>query len=435
MERDYLIVISAIAMIGIIVSALAANPLIASITIPASGVIGIGVQARSGSVEDIQAAVDQATETGTPLVKIPEGNWTFAAVGSYRVNINVPSTGLRITGAGIDQTILRLPADESVMYTQMFCVNGESGGRIDISGITFWGRPHYATSLTGDIGIWIQSCQDFRIHHCSFHDLGSAGVWVNDKDTLRGTGGDISKVSQGLVDHCGFYRMYKPSCYWQGIAYGYGVSIARGDAYYDTPWDSNIWNILGRYYKNVYIEDCYFDTCRHAGQSNHGGVYVFRYNNIVNPPYTRDAMMTGHPARMYALPVWGMRAWEIYNNTFDLTGEGYSAILVAGGGGVIYNNAITDSDPSDFDRFAEIQTSWTDDPNVAIEGSPHDLWIWSNSLAGIEEPFAAFSRHANLPAPVEWDGVGDEPLIWYSTQEPWGGTYTPYTYPHPLTLE
>lgn len=378
--------------------------------------------ANSGSVGDIQAAVDGAETAGGGTVYVPAGHWIFEATSTNYVGI---PGGVNVFGVGINATILDMPDDVTDTHTTMFVVDGSNGKKTRISGMTFKGRKG---TDTGDLGIRLTSCIDFRIDHCSFHDMGSVGVYVKDDPK-----GDISKISQGVIDHCSFIDIYKAPAYSAGNGYGYGVSVSCKGGYEDYPWDPDIWNILGKYNHNTFIEDCYFSGCRHNAQAGIcGGVYVFRHNTVENVPYYRLGWMTGHPPRMYDIPVYGMRCWEIYNNIFDAKTESCNFLLCEGGGGVIFNNTIIGG-YRDTDIFVDVASAETSDERVAQEGSPHDLWIWDNFLTGVETAISARSQAGN-PVPQEWDGSGTEPWSWYTTQEPWGGNYTPYPYPHPLTV-
>jgi len=255
--------------------------------------------------------------------------------------------------------------------------------------------------------------------------MGGAGVSAQDHDTQYGiVGGDPNRVSQGVVDHCYFYDIYKAGATQAGTGYGYGVAISRAMNYLWTPWDDNLWNLLGKYDKNVFIEDCYFWHCRHAVTGNFGAVYVLRNSIIEDITGSGNAQITGHPVRKDA---YGMRAWEIYNNTFRWTGIGAKpwGIHMEGGSGVVYNNTIQNT----YYVYQFGSCEYSGNPFYP-KGNLADMYVWNNIESG-------------YVARIYWidnTGVGGDPApvenVNYFLRAPLGseGNYTPYIYPHPLTL-
>jgi hypothetical protein len=381
-------------------------------------------------VEDIQAAINTAIAIGAVNVTIPEGNWTFATSGSFRVNITVPAKGLNIFGAGINKTVLAMPVDDSAPSTTMFNVVGTSGGRIRISGITFKGRPNWQTSPTGDTGITLQVCKDFRIDHCSFYWMGGNGIRVYDAEyQYNHYGGDLNLISQGVIDHCNFYQIYKPVCTQQGRGYGYGVGIGVAYNYlwgYNIYWEpEQIWsNLFGKYNRNIYIEDCYFSGCRHAVTGNWVGAYVLRYSTIEDTALYEVAT-TGHPVRE---DVFGMLACEIYNCTIRRSpnlGWQFEGPLVEGGSALIFNNTLENLDVA-------FELGSCEDKNGTPyypKGSTREVYIWDNTVVNCNK---FLNSHSNEP---EGDPAPVENVSYFLYAPSYNGhSYSPYTYPHPLTL-
>ncbi len=176
-------------------------------------------------------------------------------------------------------------------------------------------------------------------------------------------------------------------------------------------WESDISKILGKNLDyTVFIEDCYFSKWRHCIAGNLGIHYVWRYNTI-----QYDFGQGSIDAHGVSTGPIGTRAIEIYKNEIiDRDSNwvpiyGYSrAIQFRGGGGVVWDN----HEDGTYDQFVYLTS----------EGSPpytpNDIWIWGNEVG------------ATLVATDGTVQAGEE----YHLNEPTTFTYTPYTYPHPLTL-
>jgi len=396
----------------------------------------ITVTAKSGSVTDIQAAVDSVASSGG-TVYIPEGTFSFDVSGDRRVEFTVPERGIQIIGAGIDQTVLQMPIDDSAPNSVMFDVNGLSGGKIRITGITFKGRSNRETSPTGDTGIRLKSCTNFRVDHCSFYDMGGNGVQIYDaKNTYGWEGGNIDKVSQGVIDHCSFYGIYKSACTSVGRGFGYGVVVGRAwhylwtvpNLYPNSPWNST--DGYGKYYKNTFIEDCYFTGCRHAVVGNWAGAYVLRHSVMEDDPI-HDCMTTGHPVRSNVL---GMYYCEIYGNIIKRTGiysASFSGILVEGGSALIYNNVI---DNLGSQAPCVIGTSEVVNPEFYPLGNTKETYIWNNELIDTPSTIAVTTNAGGTP--VEGIDFFTDLTGMYTTEQIQAmidaKDYQPYTYPHPL---
>jgi hypothetical protein len=439
-EKIWATLLVSIIFVGFLILPAAVFPqLDSSALIRSSGTIAQMGNATSGSVGDIQAAIDWVIAAGGGTVYIPEGTFDFDPRDSgytspwwqvTGVHFDVPAGGIQIIGAGKDKTILKYPEDSELGgFTDKlggFYIRGQSGGKVRISGITIKAQTNYLTSSIPNMGIWLESCTDFRVDHCSFYWMGEVAVWVNDAEATYGdSGGDITKVSQGVVDHCDFIDLYKPVVTQQGNGYGYGVSVARAYHYLWTVpnlYPDDPWTIFGKYEKNTYVEDCYFTGCRHGTQSAWAGAYVLR-NSVIEDLGVYEVATTGHPVRTDVL---GMFAQEIYNVTIRRTAQSsqrFLGPLVEGGSSLLYDLTLENLESS------FVIGSCEDAGNDFYPlGRTKEVYIWDNQIINCGE--MTIEDNTGLggdPAPIE--GVH-----YFLHEPPSEKNYTPYTYPHPLTL-
>jgi hypothetical protein len=380
------------------------------------------VWAKSGSAEDIQAAVDAVAAVGGGVVYIPEGDFSFTIDSNKKAANNMPAGviipgGVSVIGAGIGKTILReveRPPDPAFMFT----VNGINGKRVRISGISFIGYKFTEEGNPFTYGICVMGATDYRIDHCYFEDFSSKAIDV--------TSNWIGGVNRGVIDHCIFDNPYHDNQNVTGVnggqkLWGYGIVVC-GNGYNET-WYENIEDVLGKYdgLRNiVYIEDCIFSRCRHAvaGSTVGGGFYVIRHCNITMPRY--QGMLDVHGS-WFPAPYVGGRGLEAYDNVINGTdkgGKGFPnvAILIRGGGGVVYNNTIINTTEG---------AIWLQREDANPICAVKDLWIWNNNLIN-SSPL--ITNNGNYTENVDY--FLRAPNL---TQD--GFEYTPYPYPHPLTLE
>jgi hypothetical protein len=438
-EKSYTLLLLYVIVVGtLILPSAVASLEIFSVYISSSGTIAQTANATSGSIEDIQAAIDWVVAAGGGTVYIPEGTFTFDAYDDRRVEFTVPAGGIQIIGAGIDTTVLEMPVDDGAPNTLMFVVHGLFGGRLRISGITFKGRPNIDTSPTGDCGIFLESCRDFRVYNCSFYWMGSVGVVVTDTENTYGHEGgptDPLYISQGVVDHCDFIEIYKSQCTAQRRGWGYGVSVSRAYHYLWTVpnlYPEDPWTVFGKYDRNVYIEDCYFTGCRHATHGNWGGAYVLRYS-VIEDQGMYAVATTGHPVRENVL---GLLTCEIYGVTLRNNGKyvgHHPGFLVEGGSGLLYDNSIENIGDSAF----VLGSAEYINPEFYPLGNTKETYIWNNQLSGAS---ATPLINENVGGtPVEGTDFFTDLTGMYTTEQVQAlvdaKNYSPYTYPHPLTLQ
>jgi len=408
MQRLHVAVIMALILVGILMIAWATGLVLEYYTIHNSGsILANAVTASSGSVTDIQSAVNQIESLGGGRVYIPAGNWLFDATPS--VMVTIPG-GVSVFGAGKFLTNLTLRAGSTYDSTTMFYVDGANQLPVRVSGITFIGRTGAAAADTGDNGVFIDNTKDFRVDHCSFHVMGSCGVAVFNSV--------ISLSCQGVVDHCDFYNIYKPGAETAGTGFGYGVGVERTYSRSDEAkiWAPSLNGILGTYANVTYVEDCYFQGCRHSICAYATGAYVARFNTFTDMHvYYGSGHCDVHGA--YPDGVYGGRYMEVYNNTFlnPANDSNYphmyeysKALRMRGGGGVFFNNVAV--------NYAYMVCLSTDDGNPSItKCKVRDLYMWNNVYDGdyIEEE----------------SGGHVENSTYFLYPRP---SYTPYQYPHPL---
>lgn len=395
---------------GIFTLSPAISSLIANVVVRSTGQILIGADARSGSAKDIQAAVDWVVgHGGIGNVYIPEGTWNWVNIGESWTEVAVPA-GVNIFGAPTERyangsvvqwkTIITVPYDppSSVAF---FSVEGTSDPDepTRISDIEILGYRYSHTSSTSmQVGIWISNVINFRVDHCYFRDTCWGGVHVVGSDLQNGL-----DTACGVIDHCKLVNTVGVVEPWDNRTLDYGVYVSRGGGWSIdySPWESDITKVLGKYTNyTVFVEDCYFEKWRHCVVSRDGAHIVLRHSIIKNDYGYGSVDIHGDSPG---------RAYEIYNCTFSGCEE--DAIWWRAGGGVVFNNTVTD-----YTVFAYLTRENTDSKYW-----PHDIWVWNNKLpTGV--------------SPVTTDG-GPVKDVDYFLHAPYTFTYTPYQYPHPLTSE
>jgi hypothetical protein len=378
-----------------------------NIIIKSSGqIVTPNVYAASGSPSDIQAAVDAVMAAGGGTVYLPEGDFAFDDYSqTYRnspvgvlVNMYGFSGNIRIIG---NNTILR-QTQEPPSGSSMFRVEGFNGGRIRISGIKFVGN--VSTGELNSMAVWMYRCKDFRIDHCDFTDFSDSTIMTSCYTGNPDTWG----YNRGVIDHCTIDNPYKDVI---GGSWGYGIYVSGPGR--EEAWIDNIDSLLGKYNELkwcVYIEDCTFSRCRHAIASIGDGYYVSRYNTFTEPRPKNYGMIDVHGC--LSSEGIGGRGLEAYSNTiYAADGYDYSmAFGLRGCGGVVFDNTIVDC------RYGVTLSH-----DVWVEKySVKDLWIWDNTFDNVAIP--VYDQYESYEENVD-----------YFLYEKTG--YTPYTYPHPLTLE
>ncbi len=342
------------------------------------------VSAATASVTDIQAAVDELRGDG--IVRVPAGR--VQAIGTIHI-----TGGVSLIGAGRDETVLFRGPDNSDKPTAPIVeIQGANGKASQIVGINFVGLQDPA-SKTSDNGITVLDAKGFRIAHCRFERFGFSAVYV------RGN-------CRGVIDHCLFANNFKKPI--NNLGYGvvvYGAGEWRDDL---QPGSAD----------SVFIEDSEFIGSRHAVASNGGARYVFRHNRVHGNDNSQavDCHGPGYGSKH------GTQWIEVYDNLIEKPIGGSTAMVLRGGGGVVFDNTIKDYARGinltlDFDK----RIDWT--RPYPIPEQIQNMWCWNNTLKG-EATVPVISKRSAEHIKPDRD--------YFSRPMP---DYTPFRYPHPLAAQ
>lgn len=422
----------AIILIGILISSPALSSLVRIVTIPSNGNISGNVTAASGSSQDIQTAVNLLSSAGGGTVYVPSGNFTFnidfttLRVDNGYAGVQIPG-GINVIGAGNNQTILCCPLtgwhySDQTSGQSLFILNGANGKPIRISGIYFQGSNNFATGADDDraLNAISEYCvTDFRIDHNTFIDFNNHAIeawlnlgWVNNPNG-----------NKGVIDHNIIDNPYKDTFYTlTGTVpiWGYGIGVTGY-----SEWKT-LSQVLGQYGADtVYIENNSFRRCRHDIASSSGAWYVARYNTFF------DNIKEGYGA---FVDVHGSgRGCEVYNNTFIDVAEDYRStnqpqywgtynnlgVGLRGGAAVIFNNTIIN---------CFVGVNLANDQGGNSEWRINQVWVWSNTYTDVANSYVNYSDYYPVRQDIEF-------FLRAPTQGQDGFVYTPYPYPHPLTLK
>jgi hypothetical protein len=418
---------SLIVLIGEFFGGYTNSLLISSVLISSSGQIGqIGneVYAASGSPSDIQVAVNSISSSGG-TVRVPAGtyNWSHQTV-------NIPG-GVNIIGASpagckghednwTSYTPTTILHNTMPPFNQMFLIDGSNGKPVRISGIQF-----ECDALTGGnddingVAVIVEPCINYRIDHCTFINFPEIAVYIDSSSAV---------TSRGVIDHCVVDNPYKLA--GSGWLWGYGV-YATNDFFEIENWDSDVKHFAGKYDNMPYgttvmvVEDCHFSRCRHATDGISGAWEVIRYNLIDNsiPPYG-DVDSHGSASWVSA------RGFEVYNNTMiqtpsddDNYGNGDIAVRLRDGSGLVYSNTFVVAPSNNGSAYF----IYLDDDSAYYGSYPitkiSQTYIWSNTYNGS----SFLNNRGGYTQNVDY-------FLRAPNQQQDGFTYTPYMYPHPLTL-
>lgn len=364
---------------------------------------GYEVTAASGGIDDLQAAIDEVYAQGNGTVYIPAGTFTFDPNGTAFGKDNKPTGvksygGIDIIGAGASQTILNETQDPPVIGyagTSMISVDGTNEIPFRISGIKFQG--HITRENVSAVGLQICGGTDFRIDNCWFDSFDSQGI--NAKGAVYPAG-----ANRGVIDHCNFTNSYKEVAHPDSDEWKWGYGVIVWSLNPDTWADFD--TILGEYYEAtnvVYIENCWFNACRHAVSESQGGYYVIRYCNITNNVLPNYGSIDTHGFNKG-------RGCEAYNNTVTAT-LGYGAaqaVWLRGGENTVFDNTFINCSHgiqiySESTAFYQVKNSYFWD--ITMDGG--GTWFQNN-------------------APTDYT----ENVTYFLYERP---DYTSFTYPHPLT--
>ena len=363
----------------------------------------------------VQAAVDQVYDAGGGTVYLMAGSITWPSTLYVPGKVNIIGAGSPMITQGVDQKWIPEP-------TTIITVNGntaiavnhsghtQSYNSVRIANIKFLNTVHNGTFVE------LLNAPISRIDHCVFQGNESLGASMYQVG-MDSVWSDPSAATTGVIDHCNFV--------WGDYGLHVGPRL----------WINN--KPLGTS-DAVYVEDNYFNSFGHPISGFNGAHWVFRHNYVTSHtyadggwgygidahgPYFED--LGGAGAGQYR----GTNVTETYNNYFDSppsvnnggTADNWGALRLRSGVGVIWGNTFKQH------RHAVIFTEDSYTCSHSGLDSPHNFYIWNNTLINISEN------------PYWYDGLGCTPTyITFGTggimvDTPMPG-YTPYTYPHPLTL-
>jgi len=282
------------------------------------------LDARSGSRDDVQAAIDAAKDGDT--VRIPAG--TFVWTKAIRIGTDKDVGGkwtivgqkhLTIQGAGIDRTIIvdEVPRHPNGIDDALFVIHTLEGKPFRLTGMTLRGGAT-ETGWAGAVQIRGTS-KRVRVDRLKFDHVQARGLHID---------GEI----YGVVDHCEFVI----GAWLQAIWVGH--SAWGGRTYGDGSWASPL--ALGTE-KAIFIEDNIF-RAEGAGSATAtvdswmGGRWVFRHNRVVN-------MTIGNHGTESSGRWRGCFSMEIYRNVFERPDPKHWATVGGSRSGtaVIFENTVT----------------------------------------------------------------------------------------------
>jgi hypothetical protein len=415
----------------------------------------VEVWADSGLPDDIQLAITQISATGGTVyipssITQPDGKWYW-----HGETVTIPSGGVNLIGASMagcsghesnwaSYTATTILHNIHIPNKPMFIVGHDTHGQTTneasrFSGIQFEsdGPVDRADEDTGgNTCVVMHQIPNFRIDHCTFVNFTSTAIALSDNCGW----GHVNVSCYGVVDHNVITNPYKLTPPPDAVArwyWAYGIIVGGGMRADSegilTEWDENVSDWFGYYgHKSsstiAYIEDNHISLCRHPVASNAGAFYTARYNLIDKPAcgYTAASMdvhgaayPAGRGMIAYGNTIVGapenVQPWNPANPYYSV------AVGLRGGSSLVYDNTfICDNNPNN--KFLLLSTG---DNKVGLEYmAVSKTYIWGNTVTG-----AAFSG-VDTGITLNVDYFTREP-----TQAQDGFTYTPYSYPHPLTLE
>jgi len=436
--KFFAVVLIIVILTGIFSLSPAITSLVTSIVIGSTGQISATqVNAKSGYPQDIQAAVDWVAAVKGGTVYVPAGTWNWTGQ-----TVTVPGGVSVIAASGtagctshpswtVNTASVIIYNNITVPSSEMFTISGNNSR---ISGIQFEATPpanstaEAADSNCVAIGVsGAGNVSGVRIDHCTFINFCAMAVGV----TTVQSGGPTN-IASALIDHCVINNTYKmtPDPLGSGWLWGYGFYVGG----WDTWWNDTtapITSFLGQFdtipsgFPVLYVEDCAMSYCRHAVDAIQGGWIVCRYCYINHPYPTYYGMLDEHGTGPNAWP--SARGFEFYDNTVvaEPTDDSEAAqVWLRGGGGVVFNNTFLNV-ATESQYYGAIMLNNETTPGE-LDETLHNVWIWGNTID--EGVLVMNGSGASFVQNVEY-------FLRAPTLAQDGFAYTPYPYPHPLTLK
>lgn len=275
----------------------------------------------SCSQSEVSSAIVSAAAGDT--IQCPAGTWSWSDIDITK--------DVTIRGAGIGSTRINIAAS--------FGIESPPGylGAFRLTGFTFASTANFGDYWYAMLSV--RNGRGWRIDNNEFQIHSSA------KDGSGGNGLLIEGDAAGLIDHNRFVKGSGSGCVHAAIQISNsGTTSTSLDAQKYSWLNFDPDALLGSSDHTVFVEDNYFfnpDNCAehnsHAIYTRHGGVVVFRHNEIHG--FNADV----HPFD----DEHGGYVFEISNNTWvaDVPSL-FTLVDIAAGTGVIYGNSLVGSGAS-----------------------------------------------------------------------------------------
>jgi hypothetical protein len=385
--------------------------------------------AASCSASDVQAAVNLANDGDTVL--IPPGS----SASWPSINSVVITKGIILNGQGCSVNFGLLATGAPL------AVYADTAASFFLTGFNFTGSgPQAVLYLQTSIS---PVTMPYRVYGNTFDDGSPAtqGVIIS----IGGNG-------PGLIDHNTFTAHRGAD----EIIHNYGCQSETATACLAAdviPGTSNMVFIENNTFTYNSTDGLFDGTS--AIENFYGARTVFRYNTVNNMQFDSHGSAvgpcSGNGSTSHVLEY--ARWWEIYNNTFNVTNinqSNYTALR--GGTGVVFNNLFTGSNTaSGLLEFQEDCQSGTWPINNQVgrginQSTSSPAYAWGNaaplnvasgsSFVDIGSTLTSCSH-----SPCDVVNTPSQPVTLTRCESaadvaagcPVSYTYTPYTYPHPLT--
>ena len=379
-----------------------------------------GKISTNGSAADVQAAINAASAGSTIL--IPAGKFSWSSPVTV-------STDVALQGAGLSKTTVACSGNNGLLV-----ISNPTPFACTLSGFAFRGD---AASGNTQIGILIYT--PALLHDCSFVSNGGLLEMIR------------FAVNGGVIWNWTFYDNDQNE---EAINFKNASGGANGISP-DWTSDDTMGMVDSNGTTNTYVEDCTFnEMALQALDFDDNSRVVIRHCTFNNSGFSSHGLDSSP---------YGMRQWEVYDNTFIFSTSGRSMggnpfplninwwFYCRGGTGVIFNNVMPDISSEQWGNKGSIvftvfnirrtsayigcQTTWQALHQVG-QGYKGGLvldpvYVWGNTGG----------TNYNTLNCNDWqpdqcgDGLTSSEFIkqnrdvYLETAKP---GYTPYTYPHPL---
>lgn len=262
--------------------------------------------AYNASCGCVNSAIQGAASGDT--INIPAGEATWSS------QLNLGAKKLSIIGNGIGSTVISAASDSLSIFNL-----GTGGSRL--SNMT----------INNKSGVLYVSGQGFIIDHIRYYS-GNAQLPCGE---IQITGAVHNEHPTGVIHSNEFINTRITVI--GATQWNFTISPSSHEL-----WSQNIG--LGSANNVVYVEGNSFTITRDAEgnimDSNYGGRYVFRYNELI---CTNTGVIAGHNLQVHSMQANNRAAqlWEMYNNILNNQSSfSYFPFRIRGGTGVVFNNDI-----------------------------------------------------------------------------------------------